>query len=120
GNRIAARGPLPLLMLAALGWLAACSDSTSPGDPPDLVVTVTPPSHTIEVGETADLTVAVSGGEAGEAADWTCTISAATVASVARTGTGCRVTGEAAGGATVTVAATKGAQSAEATAAVEV
>lgn len=37
GNRIAGRGPLPVLTLAALGWLAACSDSTSPGDSSELL-----------------------------------------------------------------------------------
>src|SRR5690606_10883921 len=36
GNRIAGRGPLSVLTLAALGWLAACSDSTSPGDPSEV------------------------------------------------------------------------------------
>ncbi|CAN5687933.1 hypothetical protein BH23GEM11_BH23GEM11_13820 [soil metagenome] len=107
----------------ALG-VAACGDDVTIDDTPPpapvLNVTMTPSNQSINVGETADFAVGVSGGATGAQASWTCSSSASGVASVATTDTGCRATGAAAGNASITVTVTKGNQSANAGAQVTV
>jgi hypothetical protein len=105
--------------------VAACGDDVQlveqdPPPPPPLQVSLTPSNQTINVGETADFAVGVSGGAEGAQASWTCSSSNTGVASVATTDTGCRVTGAEAGNASITVTVTKGNQSANAGAQVTV
>jgi hypothetical protein len=99
--------------------VAACGDDVTlvdpvPPPPPPLSVTLTPANQTILVGETAVFAVGVSGGAEGQQASWTCSSSAAGVASVSTNETGCAVSGVAAGNASITVTVTKGNQSANA------
>jgi len=105
--------------------VAACGDDVTivepePTPPPPLSVTMTPSNQSINVGETADFAVGISGGADGAQASWTCSSSASGVASVATTDTGCRATGAAVGNASITVTVTKGNQSANAGAQVTV
>jgi hypothetical protein len=105
--------------------VAACGDDVQivdpdPLPPPPLQVSLTPSNQTIVVGETADFAVGVSGGEQGAQASWTCSSSNTGVASVNTTESGCRVTGAAAGNASITVTVTKGTLSSNAGAQVTV
>ena len=101
--------------ILALG-VAACGDDVQvvdppPPPPPALQVSMNPGSATVAVGNSADYAINVSGGAAGEAASWTCATSNSGIASVASTASGCRATGVAIGGATITATVTKGDES---------
>ncbi len=109
--------------LLAFG-VAACGDDVqvvepTPPPPPPLSVTLTPSNVTLDVGETVNLTVGVTGGAAGETASWTCSSSGAAI-TVSNSAAGCSVTAAAAGNATVSVSVTKGDQTSSAGAAIEV
>ncbi len=87
---------------------------------PPLEASMNPSSARVEVGQSADFALAITGGDPDEPARWTCTSSDAGVVSVQPTAIGCRATGLAEGGATVSAAVTRGADRATATAALEV
>ena len=121
--RAAARGSI-LVLLAAAG----CTEDVGlplgppPPPPPPLAVTFEPASAAVDVGESVDLTVRVTGGNPDYAATITCGVSNAAV-SVSTDGLqgACRVTGAVAPGeATVTVVVTRGQEMAAAEAAVTV
>ena len=115
----------PLGVLAAC-VLAACSGSgggsptASEAPPPPLAVSISPPSAVVEVGAAAEFTLRVSGGAPGAAPSWTCTSSDIAVATTLVTGSGCAATGVAGGSATITAEITKGSDTREVTAALEV
>ena len=90
-------------------------------NPPSLTATMTPVSATVSAGESVDLAVSTDGGDPGVPPSWTCVSSNPGIATVAVTDTGCRVTGVAAGEATITATVTRGSGStADATAQVTV
>lgn len=110
--------------LLALG-VAACGDDVQivdppPPPPPALNATLAPNAATIFVGQVADYGVGVSGGATGVTATWTCTSAAPAVATVVVTATGCRATGVAPGNTSINVVITKGDQTANASAGIEV
>jgi hypothetical protein len=111
--------------LLALG-VAACGDDVQvvdppPPPPPALNATLSPATGaSIFVGAVADFGVGVSGGAVGETATWTCTSANTAVATVVVTATGCRATGVAAGNTSINVVVTKGEQTANASAGIEV
>ncbi|MDE2751441.1 MAG: Ig-like domain-containing protein, partial [Gemmatimonadota bacterium] len=101
----------------ALG-AAACGDDVQvveptppqPPPPPPLTATMTPLSHTVQVGSTVTFAVGTSGGVVGESASWTCASSNTGIATVSVTGAGCQATGVAAGEVTITATVTKGSE----------
>jgi len=111
--------------MLALG-VAACGDDVQiveppPPPPPALNVSMSPQNQTVAIDANADFAVTVSGGVAGETASWTCASSNTGIAAnPTSTPTGCRVTGAAAGSATVTATVTKGGETQSVAAAVTV
>lgn len=74
----------------------------------------------VEVGAAAEFTLRVSGGAPGAAPSWTCTSSDTAVATTLVTGSGCAATGVAAGSATITAEITRGSDTRDVTATLEV
>ena len=87
---------------------------------PPLHASMNPPSARIQVADSADFALAISGGDPDETASWTCTSRDTGVVSVRPTAIGCRATGLAEGSATISAAVTRGADRAPAAAALEV
>ncbi len=97
--------------LSALVALGACGDNvTVPVAPPaPVLISITPPSANINVGESVSFAVQISGGSTTAVPTLaSCTSSAPAVATAAVNGSACRVTAVAAGNATVTAAASTG------------
>jgi uncharacterized protein YjdB len=102
---------LVALSLGALTALGACGDDVTVSEPAPLPVTVaiTPPSANMNVGESLNFAVQISGGSTTAAPTLaSCTSSNTAVATAAVSGAACRVTAVAAGNATVTAAASTG------------
>lgn len=102
---------LVALSLGALAALGACGDDVTvpvaPAAP--VVLTISPPSANMNIGEALNFAVQISGGSATAAPTLaSCTSSNAAVATAAVQGSACRVTAVAAGNATVTAAASTG------------
>lgn len=100
-----------LLSLGALAALGACGDDVTVSEPAPLpvTVTITPPSANMNVGESLNFAVQISGGSTTAAPTLaSCTSSNTAVATAAVSGSACRVTAVAAGNATVTAAASTG------------
>ena len=91
-----------------------------PPPPPPLVVSVSPASAEVEIGETVVFTLQVSGGASGSTASWTCASSDTGVATTSVTDSGCSATGVTVGSVTITAAIMKGGQTSNATASLEV
>ena len=87
---------------------------------PPLEASMSPPSARIQVADSADFALAISGGDPGETVSWTCTSPDTGVVYVQPTAIGCRVTGLAEGNATVSATVARGADRATAAAALEV
>lgn len=107
----------PILLL-----VSACSGGDigiGPGTPP-LQASFSPSSVAIDIGETTNLFIAVSGGALGTTAEWFCVSSSPGTASVVDTNSGCAVTGGTPGVTTVTAVVITGTQSAMASATVTV
>jgi uncharacterized protein YjdB len=100
---------LAALSLGALAALGACGDDVTvpvaPAAP--VVISITPPSASMNVGESVSFAVQISGGSTTPTLA-SCTSSNPAVASAAVAGSACRVTAVAAGNATVTAAASTG------------
>ncbi|MFN8717477.1 MAG: Ig-like domain-containing protein [Gemmatimonadaceae bacterium] len=99
------------LSLGALTALGACGDDVTVSEPAPTPVTVaiTPPSASMNVGESLNFAVQISGGAATATPTLaSCTSSNTAVATAAVSGAACRVTAVAAGNATVTAAASTG------------
>lgn len=96
--------------LVALSGLAACGDDVIvPVDP--VLISITPSNATMNIGETLNFAVQVTGGQTSAPATLnTCTSSNAAVATATKDGatSACKVTAVAAGNATITAAATTG------------
>jgi uncharacterized protein YjdB len=102
---------LAALSLGALVALGACGDDVTvpvaPAAP--VVISITPPSASMNVGEALNFAVQITGGSTTAAPTLSsCTSSNAAVATAAVQGSACRVTAVAAGNATVTAAASTG------------
>jgi hypothetical protein len=115
----------PLRHLSILAILAlavnACGDNgvTDP-DPTPLQVTLTPSSLELTVGETAELTVGVTGGPANASPTISCESSNTSAATASASGNSCVVQAVGAGSATVTANVQQGDQQASAEASVSV
>lgn len=102
---------LAALSLGALAALGACGDDvTVPVAPPaPVVISITPPNANMNVGESLNFAVQISGGSTTAAPTLaSCTSSNTAVATAAVSGSSCRVTAVAAGNATITAAASSG------------
>lgn len=111
-------------LVTTLVLASACSGSDSGTNPdPDVdqvEVSLTPTSLVIDVGETSNLVIAVSGGAQQASASWICLSSDPQIASAGETTDGCSVTGRGPGVATASAAVTKGNRTTVATASVTV
>ncbi|WP_439643110.1 beta strand repeat-containing protein [Gemmatimonas sp.] len=100
---------LSVLSLGALAALGACGDDVTvpvaPAAP--VVISITPPSSSLNVGESVSFAVQISGGNPAPTLA-SCTSSNTAVATAAVNAGACRVTAVAAGNATVTAAASTG------------
>jgi uncharacterized protein YjdB len=102
---------LVALSLGALAALGACGDDVTVTAPPATPVTVSisPPSASMNVGESLNFAVQITGGSTTTPPTLsTCTSSNAAVATAAVSGSACRVTAVSAGNATITAAASTG------------
>jgi uncharacterized protein YjdB len=102
---------LVALSLGALAALGACGDDVTvpvaPAAP--VVLTISPPSASMNIGESLNFAVQISGGSTTAAPTLaSCTSSNTAVVTAAVAGSACRVTAVAAGNATVTAAASTG------------
>ncbi len=97
------------LSLAAVGVLAACGDDvTVPIDPPPpVVISITPPSVTLNPGNSATLSVQITGGEPTPTLA-SCASGATGVATAAVSGNNCTVTAVASGSTTITATTSSG------------
>jgi uncharacterized protein YjdB len=98
--------------LVAMGGLAACGDDVTvpvaPEPQPDpVVVTMTPPNATLNIGETFDFAVAITGGKPTPTLQ-SCTSSSSTIATAAVSGNACRVSAQAPGNVSVLATASNG------------
>lgn len=94
------------LSLGALALGACGDDVTVPVAPAaPITLSITPPSANMNIGESVNFAVQISGGSSPTI---TCTSSSATVATATVSGSACRVTAVAAGNATITAAASTG------------
>ena len=97
------------LSLGALALGACGDDVTVPVAPAaPITLSITPPSANMNIGESVNFAVQISGGSATSSPTITCTSSSATVATATVSGSACRVTAVAAGNATITAATSTG------------
>ena len=97
------------LSLGALALGACGDDVTVPVTPAaPITLSITPPSANMNIGESVNFAVQISGGSATSSPTITCTSSSATVATATVSGSACRVTAVAAGNATITAATSTG------------
>jgi uncharacterized protein YjdB len=98
------------LSLGALALGACGDDVTVPVAPAaPITLSITPPSANMNIGESVNFAVQISGGPSSGAPTLaSCTSSSATVATATVSGSACRVTAVAAGNATITAAASTG------------
>lgn len=96
------------LSIGALFALGACGDDITVTDPPPqaVVISITPQNVTLNIGESTNLAVQITGGTNPTLAS--CTSSNTAVATAAVQGSACRVTAVAAGNVSVTAAASTG------------
>ena len=102
---------LVALSLSALAALGACGDDVivQPDVTPPVVLSISPPSLNLNIGETGSFAVQITGGSTTTPPTLsTCTSSTPSVATVALSGTQCRVTAVATGNATITATASSG------------
>jgi streptogramin lyase len=100
--------------------VSSCGDGPTGIPAPPLQVTVAPDQISMAVGETTEIEVTVQGGAPGAQTERVCRSSDAAVASSALSGTGCTITGEGSGTATIMVEVTRGQESATGTVTVSV
>jgi uncharacterized protein YjdB len=99
------------LSLGALFALGACGDDVTVPVAPDapVVISITPPSATMNIGESLNFAVQITGGPStGAPTLASCTSSNSAVATAAVQGSACRVTAVTSGNITVTAAASTG------------
>ncbi|MCZ0934987.1 MAG: hypothetical protein OXJ54_07380, partial [Gemmatimonadetes bacterium] len=104
--------------------LAGCSGSGTPGPtapapsppPPPLTAVLSPAADTVETGQTAEFALEIGGGDPNAEPSWTCGSADTTVASAARTASGCSATGRGTGTTAIEATVTRGALTATASA----
>ena len=120
---------LPLQVIAlAVCLLVGCSESgtrsptapTPPPPPPPLTASLSPAADTVETGRMAEFTLEITGGDASADPAWTCASANTTVASAARTASGCSATGTGTGTTTIAATVTLGTLTATASASLRV
>ena len=108
--------------------LVGCSESgtrsptapTPPPPPPPLTASLAPAADTVETGQTTEFTLEITGGDANADPAWTCASADTTVASAARTASGCSASGTGTGTTTIAATVTRGALTATASASLRV
>ena len=117
---------LPSRLIAlSIFLLVGCSESrtpspTAPTPPPPLTASLSSAADTVETGQTVEFTLEIAGGDPNAEPAWTCASADTTVASVARTDSGCSATGTGTGTTTIAVTVTRGALTASASATLRV
>ena len=116
GNRLQ-RNLAAASRFLALLVLAGCSESAThgPTDPepvPPLAASLSPTADTVQIGQTVDFTVEITGGDPNAEPTWTCASGDAMVASATATAAGCSATGTGIGTTTIAVTVTRGAATA--------
>ena len=113
--------------ILAVCLLLGCSESetrspTAPAATPPrpLTASLSPAADTVEVGQTAEFTLAATGGDPTAEPVWTCASADTTVAFAAQTASGCSATGTGTGTTTVAATVTRGTLMATASANLEV
>ena len=112
GNRLQRNRATASRVLALL-VLAGCSESATrgPTDPEPvlpLAASISPTADTVQIGQTVDFTVEITGGDPNAEPTWTCASTDAMVASATRTAAGCSATGTAIGTTTIAATVTRG------------
>ena len=112
GNRLQ-RNLATANRVLALLLLAGCSESATrgPTDPepvPPLAASLSPTADTVQIGQTVDFTVEITGGDPNAEPTWTCASADAMVASATRTTAGCSATGTGIGTTTIAATVTRG------------
>ena len=112
GNRIQRNLATASSVLAVL-VLAGCSESgtrdpAAPSPLPPLAASISPSADTVQMGQTVDFTIEITGGDPSAVPAWTCASADAMVASAARTASGCSATGTGIGTTTITATVTQG------------
>ena len=102
------------------GALTATASVSLRVTPPPLTASLSPAADTVEAGQTAEFTLEITGGDARAEPAWTCVSADTTVASAARTASGCSATGTGAGTTTIAATVTRGTASASASATLRV
>lgn len=116
--------PLQATASAVLLLFAGCSESgtsvptapTPPSPPLPLAASFSHATDTVETGQTAEFALEITGGAPGTEPAWTCASADTTVASAARTASGCSATGRGSGTARIAAIVTRGALTASASA----
>ena len=112
------------LITLGIFLLAGCSGSGTPGPtapapsppPPPLTAVLSPAADTVETGQTAEFALEIGGGDPNAEPSWTCGSADTTVASAARTASGCSATGRGTGTTAIEATVTRGALTATASA----
>ena len=112
------------LITLGIFLLAGCSGSGTPGPtapapsppPSPLTAVLSPAADTVETGQTAEFTLEITGGDPSAEPSWTCASADTTVASAARTASGCSATGRGPGTTAIEATVTRGALTATASA----
>ena len=112
GNRIQ-RNLATASSVLAVFVLAGCSESgtrdpTAPNPPPPLAASISPSADTVQMGQTVDFTIEITGGDPSAEPAWTCASADAMVASATRTASGCSATGTGIGTTTIAATVTQG------------
>jgi uncharacterized protein YjdB len=103
--------------MAAVGVLSACGDDVTvpAASVQSVTISISPKNSSLNIGESSMLAVQITGGSTTTPPTLaSCTSSNTAVLTAAKVGTGCQITGVAAGNATVTAAASTGQQDAAA------
>ena len=102
------------------GALTATASASVRVTPPPLTASLSPAADTVQTGQTAQFTLEITGGDASAEPAWTCASADTTVASAARTASGCSATGTGAGTTTIAATVTRSTTSASASATLRV
>ena len=102
------------------GALTATASASLQVTLPPLTASLSPAADTVETGQTAEFTLEIAGGDLNAEPSWTCASADTTVASAARTASGCSATGTGTGTTTIEAAVTRGALTATASASLRV
>ena len=113
-------GTTTVVATVTRGALTATASASLRVTPPPLTASLSPAADTVEAGQTAEFTLEITGGDANAEPAWTCASADTTVASAARTASGCSATGAGTGTTTIAATVTRGTASASASATLRV